>query len=127
MQRYRGYRQGSLLGRINKQHFKQIKDLKKQFVEDEIRLLSQEEALEMESRFEELTSTFGFAENMRGTESGESKKSTRDRIFTIHPATYAIPIYLVSRLMDIPELTIGNNRYTAIGMQSNTMYSAAFI
>lgn len=53
-------------------------------------------------------------------------KNTIDIIFIILPATYEIPIYLVSRLMLMPDVAKGNNKYIHIGMHKRVKYSVAF-
>ncbi len=48
---YSGYSQKSILGKISRNHFKQLKELKSELVKDEIRLLSKEESKEMKDTY----------------------------------------------------------------------------
>ena len=50
------------------------------------------------------------------------KIMNRANILITLPTTYAIPVYLVSLDMLIPEFAIGNNKYRLIGIQSNVTY-----
>lgn len=52
--KYSGYSQNSLMGRINKQHFKQLKEQKEKMIKDEITMASEDEKNDFESTYKTL-------------------------------------------------------------------------
>lgn len=61
IQRYSGYSQNSLLGKLSRHHFKQYEALKKELIEDEIGMLSAEEEQEFKENY---TSVLGQIDKM---------------------------------------------------------------
>ena len=59
IKKYSGYSQKSFLGRVSKNHFDEYKALRKELLEDDIRVLSKEEENEMKNYYAELTVAIG--------------------------------------------------------------------